>query len=348
MTAPSTAWPSAFAALAARSGIGCEALSSGSLMTMRGRTRGVAASTPRACRCTHVISAALSVVGTAATTRSGPMAAAIAFATSITRPPPSATIAAGVAGGRQQVGGEVVDAPGGDEQHLPRRRPERGRGREPALCRQQQVALAEQARGVAERAATEADRAVAVAPGEVVAHRSRLAGPGTGGSRRDRRYDHMVLGRRYDEQDCSIARALEVVGERWTLLILRESFLGTSRFDDFHHRLGIARNVLQTRLERLVEEGVLARFPYQERPARFEYRLTQEGRDLLPVLVALLHWGDRHRAPEAGPRGAIAHASCGGAINAALQCERCGATVERTASRSSCSESSLTPLAPRA
>jgi len=158
----------------------------------------------------------------------------------------------------------------------------------------------------------------------------------------------MVLGRRYDEQDCSIARALEVVGERWTLLILRESFLGTSRFDDFHHRLGIARNVLQTRLERLVEEGVLERLPYQERPARYEYRLTREGRDLLPVLVALLQWGDRHRAPDVGPRGAIAHASCGGAINAALRCERCGATVEARSIAVELLREPLTPLARRA
>ena len=157
-----------------------------------------------------------------------------------------------------------------------------------------------------------------------------------------------MLGRRYDEQDCSIARALEVVGERWTLLILREAFLGTSRFDDFHRRLGIARNVLQTRLERLVAEGVLERFPYQERPPRYDYQLTQEGRDLLPVLVALLHWGDRHRAPDVGPRGAIAHANCGGAINAALQCERCGARVEEHSITIELLRDSLTPLAPRA
>lgn len=141
------------------------------------------------------------------------------------------------------------------------------------------------------------------------------------------------------------------MGERWTLLILRESFLGTSRFDEFHHRLGIARNVLQTRLENLVEEGVLGRRPYQERPVRYEYRLTQEGRDLLPVLVALLQWGDRHRAPDEGPLGAIAHANCGGAINAGLQCERCGAKVEaHSIAIEQLREplAPLTPLAPRA
>ncbi len=133
--------------------------------------------------------------------------------------------------------------------------------------------------------------------------------------------------RSYEGQDCSIARALEVVGERWTLLVLRESFLGTRRFDDFHGRLGIARNVLQARLERLVDEQIFVRVRYQERPPRYEYRLTPAGRELLPVLVTLLQWGDRHRAPE-GPPAAIAHARCGGAVNAALLCERCGATVE--------------------
>ncbi len=137
----------------------------------------------------------------------------------------------------------------------------------------------------------------------------------------------VVLGRTYEGQNCSIARTLEVVGERWTLLVLRECFLGTARFDDFQRRLGIARNVLQARLERLVDEGVLVRRPYQERPTRYEYRLTREGRDLLPVLLALLEWGDRHRAPD-GPPVAIAHARCGGPVNSALQCGRCGATVE--------------------
>lgn len=136
-----------------------------------------------------------------------------------------------------------------------------------------------------------------------------------------------VLGRTYEGQDCSIARTLEVVGERWTLLVLRECFMGTARFDDFQRRLGIARNVLQSRLERLVEEDVLERRPYQERPVRYEYRLTAEGRDVLPVLLALMEWGDRHRSPH-GPRVAIAHARCGGPVNAALKCGRCGATVE--------------------
>lgn len=135
-----------------------------------------------------------------------------------------------------------------------------------------------------------------------------------------------MLGRTYEGQDCSIARTLEVVGERWTLLVLRECFLGTARFDDFQRRLGVARNVLQTRLERLVEEDVLERVPYQERPPRYEYLLTPEGRELLPVLISLLQWGDRHRAPD-GPPAVVAHSGCGGPVGAELRCERCGSGV---------------------
>ncbi len=134
-----------------------------------------------------------------------------------------------------------------------------------------------------------------------------------------------MLGRDYATQNCSIARTLEIVGERWTLLVLRECFLGTRRFDDFQKELGIARNVLQARLERLVEQGVLERRRYQERPPRYEYRLTEAGRDLLPVLIALMGWGDRHRAP-GGPPILILHEGCGGSVNAALTCEQCGAT----------------------
>src|SRR5258708_33601927 len=96
-----------------------------------------------------------------------------------------------------------------------------------------------------------------------------------------------VLKRDYEGQNCSIARALEVVGERWTLLIVRDAFLGLRRFDEFQERLGIARNVLADRLNRLVAEGILERVPYSERPERFEDQLTRKGRDLVPALVSL-------------------------------------------------------------
>src|SRR3954447_20336744 len=107
----------------------------------------------------------------------------------------------------------------------------------------------------------------------------------------------VLLHRTYDNQKCSVARALEVLGERWTLLILRDAFLGTRRFDDFQRNLGVARNVLQSRLQRLVDEGVLRRVRYQQRPERFEYRLTRKGVDLWPILVALMKWGDKYTAP---------------------------------------------------
>jgi DNA-binding HxlR family transcriptional regulator len=103
-----------------------------------------------------------------------------------------------------------------------------------------------------------------------------------------------VLRRDYEGQNCSIARALEIVGERWTLLIVRDVFLGLRRFDELQQNLGIARNVLADRLNRLVEAGVLERVPYSERPERFEYRLTRKGRDLNIALSGLRQWGDKY------------------------------------------------------
>jgi DNA-binding HxlR family transcriptional regulator len=103
-----------------------------------------------------------------------------------------------------------------------------------------------------------------------------------------------MLNRDYEGQKCSIARALEVVGERWTLLIVRDAFLGVRRFDQFQESLGIARNVLTDRLNRLVEEGILERVRYSERPERFEYQLTKKGRDLQIALVGLRQWGDMY------------------------------------------------------
>ena len=132
-----------------------------------------------------------------------------------------------------------------------------------------------------------------------------------------------MLHRTYESQNCSLARALEVVGERWTILILRDAFMGVRRFDDFQRNLGVARNVLHTRLARLVEEGLLERRRYHERPARYEYRLTERGHDLWPVLVALLKWGDRHFA-DRGPPQLVVHRDCGGEISERCVCERCG------------------------
>jgi DNA-binding HxlR family transcriptional regulator len=132
-----------------------------------------------------------------------------------------------------------------------------------------------------------------------------------------------VLNRTYDDQVCSVARALEVVGERWTLLIIRDAFRGVRRFDDFQHRLGIARNVLANRLERLVENEILERRLYSEHPPRYEYRLTDRGRDLYPVIFSLLRWGDRYAAPD-GPPLLLRHRDCGGSLDDHRMCTKCG------------------------
>lgn len=123
--------------------------------------------------------------------------------------------------------------------------------------------------------------------------------------------------------DCSVAQCLEVVGEWWSMLVIRDAFLGVTRFDDFQRRLGISRNILQQRLSHLVEAGVLAKVPYSEHPPRDEYRLTAKGRDLWPVLTAMRQWGDRHAAPS-GPPIEVIHKSCGSSTDAVLVCGTCG------------------------
>jgi DNA-binding HxlR family transcriptional regulator len=132
-----------------------------------------------------------------------------------------------------------------------------------------------------------------------------------------------MLGRTYDGQNCSVAKSLELVGERWTMLVVREVFLGHRRFDEIATRLGVARNVLTARLARLVDEGVLERVRYQERPERFEYRLTEKGIDLWPVIVSLVQFGDRYYAPD-GPPLVMTHKGCGGAVDGHRLCARCG------------------------
>jgi len=123
---------------------------------------------------------------------------------------------------------------------------------------------------------------------------------------------------------CSIARSLSVVGERWTLAIVREAFAGAHRFDDFRKRLGIARNVLSARLRLLVEHGVLERRAYQQAPQRFEYHLTPMGNDLYPVLVSLLRWGDHWLAGDTGPPLTLTHRPCGHDAEPTLTCGHCG------------------------
>ena len=126
---------------------------------------------------------------------------------------------------------------------------------------------------------------------------------------------------------CSVAQALEVIGEWWSMLIVRDAFLGVRRFDDFQSRLGISRNILTTRLASLVEAGVLEKVPYQERPLRHEYRLTPKGRDLWPVLTTMREWGDKWAAPD-GPPLELVHDACGEVMSLAHTCGACGEAVD--------------------
>jgi DNA-binding HxlR family transcriptional regulator len=130
--------------------------------------------------------------------------------------------------------------------------------------------------------------------------------------------------------NCSIARTLEVVGEWWSLLIVRDAILGVRRFDDFQQRLGISRNILTQRLNRLVEQGVLERVPYQDNPPRHEYRLTPKGRDLWLVLTAMRQWGEKWEPLEAGPATVLEHAGgCGEPMQVVPVCSECGEVVVR-------------------
>jgi DNA-binding HxlR family transcriptional regulator len=136
-----------------------------------------------------------------------------------------------------------------------------------------------------------------------------------------------MLRRTYENERCTVARTLEVIGERWTLLIVRDALTGLSRFDQFRRRLGIAANVLSVRLDGLVGAGVLERVAYHAHPPRYEYRLTPMGQELAVVVVGLMQWGNKYLAGEAGPPLSCHHDGCGGAVEAALTCRGCGADL---------------------
>ncbi|MDD9936674.1 MAG: helix-turn-helix domain-containing protein [Myxococcales bacterium] len=126
-----------------------------------------------------------------------------------------------------------------------------------------------------------------------------------------------------DQQTCSVARALSEIGDRWTLLLIRDAFLRARRFDDFVERSGAARNVVANRLEKLVASGILERRAYQTRPERHEYRLTEKGRDLYPVIMTLVAWGDRWHDDGAGPPVRHQHRGCGKRMHAVVACSEC-------------------------
>ena len=133
-----------------------------------------------------------------------------------------------------------------------------------------------------------------------------------------------MLGKTYDSQACSIARALEVVGERWSLLVIRDAlFAGSTRYSEFQSSLGIATNILKDRLDSFVDAGIMRRHQYSEQPELYEYLLTEKGRDLAPALIALTEWGDRWAAPD-GPPILYSHTVCGSEVSHQVVCTTCG------------------------
>ncbi len=129
------------------------------------------------------------------------------------------------------------------------------------------------------------------------------------------------------EQECSVARSLAVVGDRWTLMILRDLFLGATRFEDFQTSLGISRTILSARLQLLEKEGVVRRIPYQEKPTRYKYRLTAKGVELHGVMIMLVAWGDKYYAGDNGPPVVHHHTRCDHAFTPKLACSKCGEEV---------------------
>ncbi|MGI9608076.1 MAG: winged helix-turn-helix transcriptional regulator [Acidimicrobiales bacterium] len=138
---------------------------------------------------------------------------------------------------------------------------------------------------------------------------------------------HAAADPRASHENDAITAAVEIIGDRWSLLVLRGVFRGLHRFAELRDDLGIASNLLTTRLEKLVAEGVLDRIPYQDRPVRHEYRLTDAGRDLSPVLISIMQWGDRHRLGGSSDT-TLVHAACGAPVVNTTRCSACDTDVE--------------------
>ncbi len=130
-----------------------------------------------------------------------------------------------------------------------------------------------------------------------------------------------------EKESCSVARTISVIGDRWTLMILRDCFTRVRRFEAFQASLGITRHLLADRLRKLVEEGVLRKEAYQDRPRRYEYRLTPKGLELHPLMMALVHWGDTHMASRRGRPLLHRHKQCGHVFDPVLTCSVCGEAV---------------------
>jgi DNA-binding HxlR family transcriptional regulator len=129
------------------------------------------------------------------------------------------------------------------------------------------------------------------------------------------------------DQPCSFSRTMSVIGDRWSLMILRDCFMKVRRFDDFHDRLGIGRPILTDRLKKLVDHFVLTKVAYHQNPVRYEYRLTQKGLDLYPVIMAIVHWGDVHMADRKGRPVLHRHTDCGHQFDPVLTCSECAGEV---------------------
>lgn len=134
--------------------------------------------------------------------------------------------------------------------------------------------------------------------------------------------------RPFAEQNCSIAASLAILGERWTLLIMREVLLGRRRFADIKRHVGVAANILSDRLQTLVEQGLLERRLYSTQPEAYEYQPTRKGLDVNPIIVALMQWGDTHAAPAAGPPRVIVHTACGHDAHPQLRCAHCDGIIQ--------------------
>ncbi|MCU1453256.1 MAG: transcriptional regulator [Acidimicrobiales bacterium] len=138
----------------------------------------------------------------------------------------------------------------------------------------------------------------------------------------------------FEEMSCSVGRSLEQIGEWWTLLIIRDAMFGVRRFDELQEHLGISRNILAARLDKLVTDGIMERRRYQERPPRDEYVLTDKGKDLWEVMILLRQWGDRWVSGEGNEPLLLEHRACGHTTTAQLVCSACGEQLERRAVRS--------------
>ena len=133
----------------------------------------------------------------------------------------------------------------------------------------------------------------------------------------------------FAKMECSVARTLDTIGDRWSLLILRDAFYGVRRFEDFREDLGVARNILTDRLQKLVLHGVLDRVQYEAKPPRFEYRLTDKGRDLLPVVLTMMRWGNKWTQDAEDYPVTLTHTTCGHDTEPVVTCSHCGEELLR-------------------